>query len=368
MTVFDVQRIMEEWAPTWTAWERDNVGLQLGHREQQVSRIMIALEITDGIVDEAIKKKIDLILTHHPPLFHALSSVTDADKTGKNILELARNEIAVYSAHTNLDFARNGVSFALAEMLGLQHIEFLSPLEAKLSKIVVFVPSTHVEQVAEEMFNSGAGTIGDYDSCSFRVEGMGTFKGTEASHPYVGRKQSLERIKEVRLEIIAPTASLSLVVGAMKRVHPYEEVSYDVYPLSTPSANYGVGAIGTLDHELTLHSFLRGCKQSLRAQSIRYTGNGQQKVRRIAVCGGSGSDLLEKAIRAKADVFVTADVRYHSFHEAIGRVALVDAGHWETEHCILEPVRRRLKDAARRLNQKVSITLAQTSTNPIQSI
>jgi len=368
MTVADVEHIIEEWAPRWVAWERDNVGLQIGRRNQQVRKIMLALEVTEGVVHEAIRKKADLLFTHHPPLFHPASSLTDADQTGSNILTLAENKIAVYSAHTNLDFTRNGVSFALAETLGLKKAKFLSPLEGKLSKVVVFVPPTHVEQVAKKMSDSGAGVIGDYHSCSFRIDGTGTFEGTETSRPYIGRRQSFERVKEVRLEMIAPTARVPSVIQAIKNVHPYEEVAYDVYPVNTPSANYGVGAFGELDRVVTLQAFLRKCKQVLSVQSLRYTGNSTQKVRTAAVCGGSGSDLLEAAIRAKADVFVTADVRYHTFHAAHGRIALVDAGHWETEHVVLEPARRKLQDAARRLNQRISVTVAQTPTNPVQSL
>ena len=368
MTVADVESIMEEWAPVWAAWDRDNVGLQLGRRNQRVSRIMIALEITDGIVEEAIRKRVDLVLTHHPPLYHPASSITDADNTGKNILALAQNKIAVYSAHTNLDFTRNGVSFVLAEMLGLQNVRFLSPLEGKLSKIVVFVPPTHVERVAKEMSEAGAGVIGNYDSCSFRVEGTGTFKGTTASHPYVGKQRSFEEVKEVRLEMVAPTACTYSIIQAIKRVHPYEEVAFDVYPVNTPSPNFGMGALGVLDRTISLQLFLRRCKRTLSARSLRYAGDGRQKVKTIAVCGGSGSDLVEAAIRAQAEVFVTADVRYHVFHSALGRIALVDAGHWETEHGILEPMRKRLNDAAQKLNQRVSITIAQTPTNPVRSI
>jgi hypothetical protein len=260
------------------------------------------------------------------------------------------------------------VSFVLAETLGIAKIRFLSPLEGKLSKIVVFVPATHVELVAKEMSEAGAGIIGDYQSCSFRVEGTGTYKGTSGTNPYVGKQESFERVKEVRLEMVAPTDSVRSIVEAIKKIHPYEEAAYDVYPVSTPSANFGMGAIGILNREITLQSFLRRTKQKLGAGSIRYAGNPPQKVKTIAVCGGSGSDLLEIAIRAKADVFVTADVRYHTFHSAFGRIALVDAGHWETEHGILQHLQKRLSDAAYDMKQKVSITLAQISTNPVHSV
>ena len=367
MTVADVEHILEGWAPRWTAWDRDNVGLQLGQHDQRVSKIMVALEITEGVVKEAVRKKADLIVTHHPLLFHSVSSITDMDHIGRNILALARHNIAVYSAHTNLDFTQNGVSFVLAATLGLQEIGFLSPLEGKLSKIVVFVPATHVEEAAREMSKAGAGTIGNYDACSFRVEGTGTFKGNTESNPNIGERGTLERVREVRLEMISPSAKVQSIVEAIKKIHPYEEIAYDVYPMNTPSANFGMGAIGTLKQAISLRSFLQRCRRTLSARSIRYAGNAAQKVRTIAVCGGSGSDLLETAIRAKAEVFVTADIRYHTFHSAVKRIALVDAGHWETEHGILEPLQQRLRNAAQQLKQNVSITMIQISTNPVRS-
>lgn len=365
MTVADVEHIVEQWAPKWAAWDHDNVGLQLGSRSQRVSKILVALELTDQVVSEAIRKKIDLILTHHPPLFRPPSSITDSDHTGKNILALANRGIAVYSAHTNLDFTTDGVSFVLAKKLGLQNVRFLSPLEEKLAKIVVFVPSSHIERVAKEMSEAGAGIIGNYDSCSFRVSGTGMFRGNDNSNPSRGKKESVERVDEERLEMIAPRAQVDSIVLAMKKIHPYEEVAYDTYPVTTKSANFGMGAIGILRKKITLGSFLQTTKRVLRAESLRYTGNLQHTVKTIAVCGGSGSDLLQTALNARADVFVTADVRYHTFHSATGRIVLVDAGHWETEHGILEPLRRRLIDGAQQSKNKVSVSLTRISTNPV---
>ncbi len=368
MTVADIEQVMELWAPMWTAWDRDNVGLQLGDRTQRVSKILLALEITDDVVKEAIRKKIDLILTHHPPLFRPLTSLTGSTQSGRNLLTLAQRKIAVFSAHTNLDFTRDGVSSALARTLGLQNVSFLAPLTDKMAKIVVYVPSDHVDCVANAMSTAGAGSIGNYDSCSFRTRGTGTFRGNRESNPFAGKRNSLERIEETRLEMIAPRSLVDTIVRSIKSVHPYEEVAYDVYPVSTPSANFGMGAFGSLDREVSLELFLRNTKRVLHANQIRFTGNTRRKIKAVAVCAGSGSDLLETAIRAKADVFVTADVRYHTFQSAEGRIALVDAGHWETEHGILEPMRQRLTDAARQSKQKVSVFLTQISTNPVQCI
>ncbi|HTP14194.1 MAG TPA: Nif3-like dinuclear metal center hexameric protein [Bacteroidota bacterium] len=368
MTVGDIERVVEQWAPAWTAWERDNVGLQIGERTRQVNKILLALELTDGVVREAVKKKIDLIVTHHPPLFRPLASLTDSTQTGKNLLALARQNIAVYSAHTNLDAARDGVSFALARTLGLLDVGFLAPLENSLVKIVVFVPSSHVERLSAEMAEAGAGIIGRYDSCSFRTRGTGTFRGGPQTNPWSGKRGVLETVDETRLEMIAPKARVDAILLSIRRVHPYEEVAYDVIPVSTPNSNYGMGALGHLGQPVSLSSFLRSAKRALHAERLRFVGDPRMNIKIVAVCGGSGSDLVDRAIRAGADVFITADVRYHTFHAAAGRIALVDAGHWETEHGVLEPLQRKLAEAVRRSKHKVSIVLAQSLTNPIRSI
>ncbi len=368
MTVGDIERVMERWAPAWTAWDRDNVGLQMGERARQVSKILLALEITDGVVKEAIKKKIDLIVTHHPPLFRPLASLTDSTQTGKNLLALARRNIAVFSAHTNLDSARDGVSFALARSLGLREVRFLAPLENTHVKIVVFVPSSHVERLTAAMAEAGAGIIGQYDSCSFRTPGTGTFRGGPQTNPYSGKRGTVETVEETRLEMIAPKTGVGPIVRAIRNVHPYEEVAYDVIPVNTPSANFGMGALGRLGRTVSLASFLRHAKRVLRAERLRYAGDPRMRVGTVAVCGGSGSELIDIAIHAGADMFLTADVRYHTFHAAVGRIALVDAGHWETEHGVLEPLREKLGEAARQSGHKVSVVLTQSVTNPIRTI
>ena len=365
MTVADVERVIEEWAPKWIAWDRDNVGLQIGNKDHRVSRILVALELTGKVVSEAVRKRVDLIITHHPPFFHPVSSITDADQLGSDILLLARNGIAVYSAHTNLDFAKDGVSFVLAEKLGLTHPEFLSPLEGNLAKVVVFVPGTHVDQVAQAMSSSGAGNIGEYGSCSFRVEGTGTFRGSEKSKPYAGTRGLLERTNEVRLEMVVPKGALESTIKGIKKVHPYEEVAYDVYPLQNRDANFGMGVIGRLRTAVRLETFLKHAKKVLHTSVLKYCGKKEQMIQTIAVCGGSGSELLEDAVRRGADAFLTADVRYHTFHSALGKIALVDAGHFETEIGILEALTRRLQTSFSRSKYKVSIITTQYSTNPV---
>lgn len=365
MTIADIEQFFELWAPKWAAWERDNVGLQIGDRTRTVKSVLIALDVTPNIIAEAIAKKNDLIVSHHPLLFRPPSSITTNDEVGRMILSLAENRIALYSAHTNLDFTRDGVSFALANALGLNDVRFLSPLQGTLVKIVVFVPQEYVNKISHAMANAGAGVIGEYTSCSFQTNGMGAFRGSKNAKPFLGTKEKLETVHEVRIEMIAPKARAQEIINVIKTAHPYEEAAYDVYPLENTNPNFGMGAIGALKKRISLRSFLTSAKKALNAEGLRYTGKLSGQVQRIAVCGGSGSDLLKDAIRAKADVLITADVRYHTFHSAENNIALVDAGHWETEHIILKPIAARLREAAKQSGDTVTIIVTKNSTNPI---
>ncbi len=367
MKLAEIEQFFESWVPKWTAWERDNVGLQIGRRSRKVKNVLVALDVTPEIVGEAIRKKVDLIVSHHPLLFRPPSSISDSNTVGSLLLSLAEHRIALYSAHTNLDASSDGVSFALARDLGLQKAVFLAPLANTLVKLAVFVPSGYVERVTAAMANAGAGTIGEYDSCSFRTEGKGTYHGSDKSKPFIGNSQQLEEIEEARLEMIVPRARVNAVVATLKSVHPYEEVAYDLYTLENTNPNFGMGVVGDLPHSIPLKEFLTKLKKVIRAESVRYCGALNQKIRRVAVCGGAGSELLDQAISAKADVFVTADVRYHPFHDAVGRIVLVDAGHWETEHGILPVIASRLRAWAGSQRDSLVVSITQHSTNPIHS-
>jgi dinuclear metal center YbgI/SA1388 family protein len=364
MRIADIEQIIEAWAPRWTAWERDNVGLQVGDQRRDVSRILVALDITDRVVDEARTKRAGLIVSHHPLLFRPPSSVTASNEIGRIVLKLAESKIAAYAAHTNLDNAKHGVNFVLAKSLGLKNIRFLAPLGEALAKIVVFVPHDAVDRVADALSSSGAGVIGEYSSCSFRTDGKGTFRGSRTSKPSVGKAGVLEKVDEVRLEMLVPRANIVAAVAALKTVHPYEEIAYDVYPLSNENPNFGMGAVGELATGVSLRSFLDRAKKTLSAEALRYSGDPKRTIKRVAVCGGSGSELLSAAIATQADVFITADVRYHTFHAAEGRIALVDAGHWETEHLILEPLAEYIRREAAKRKNRLSVSVTRYSTNP----
>lgn len=366
MVVGDVQRILEAWAPVKLAWERDNVGLLIGSSSRKVAKILVSLDVTDEVIAEAIKKKIDLLVTHHPLIFGSVRTITDGDRTGKLILSLVRQNIALYAAHTNLDFTRSGVSFALAERLNLLNARVLAQDVKQLRKVVVFVPATHAEKVTHAMTEAGAGAMGNYDSCTFQAPGTGTFRPQKGANPFIGSKGTLERVDEIRLETIVPAWNLNTVLAAMLKSHPYETVAYDVYALENTTPEYGAGVIGELRTPMTLRVFLKLIRSRLGTPSPRYAGNLDRQVRIVAACGGSGSDLLPVAIMQGADVFVTADVKYHTFQSAEASIALVDAGHYETEAPIVKKIVSYLSDQCRERKERITVLSATRSHNPVQ--
>ncbi|HVN49113.1 MAG TPA: Nif3-like dinuclear metal center hexameric protein [Bacteroidota bacterium] len=368
MQIADIITTIETWAPKWAAWEKDNVGLQVGDPQQPVTRVLVALDVTESVIEEAIAKKVELIVSHHPLLFRPPATITTQHPVGKLILTLAEHHIAVYSSHTNLDSANGGVSFSLAQVLGLHNVRFLSPLRETLAKIVVFVPEGHVERVRKSMANAGAGMIGEYDECSFAMTGKGSFRGSESSKPFLGKAGQGELTEEVRLEMLAPRARVDAIVHAMKEVHPYEEVAYDVYPLSNSNPNFGMGAVGEISKPQSLPQFLSHLKRRLNLKAVKYSGTTSKKIQRVAVCGGAGNELLQDAIHSGAQVFITADVRYHTFQSALNQIVLVDAGHYETEQVVIKPLAERIQEAARTAGSSLSVSITKQVTNPVNIV
>jgi dinuclear metal center YbgI/SA1388 family protein len=366
MTVREIQDLIESWAPRQLAWERDNVGLQVGSPDNPVHGILVALDVTDRIIDEALRRRANLIVSHHPLLFHPVRSITGHDRVGRLIQRLVQSEIAVYSAHTNLDFATTGVSMELADRLGLQDVDVLSHAEQMLKKVVVFVPTDHVNAVMTAMAGAGGGTIGKYDQCTFQSVGTGTFRPSGQARPYIGQKGTLERVSEVRLEMVVPMPKLPSVLLAMRSAHPYEEIAFDVYALDNASPNQGAGAIGRLKRPLTLQEFLKQISRTLSIGALRYSGNPRTRIRSAAVCGGSGSDLISTAIGRHADAFVTADVKYHAFQEADGRIALIDAGHFETERPIVQRVAHYLQSNIALTSARIRVFSSTVMDNPVR--
>jgi dinuclear metal center YbgI/SA1388 family protein len=359
----DIIKEIEEWAPPGVAWERDNVGLQIGNPSEEVRGVLVALEVTADVIAEALSRKCNLIITHHPLLFNPLKNITPRSLTGDLALTVARNGLHVYSAHTNIDFTRDGVNFVLATKLKLQDCMFLHQESGSLKKISVFVPTAYVEKVTNAMTEAGAGIIGEYEACSFQSSGTGTFRPRPGAQPFNGTVGQLEHADEVRIEMVVPSWKTAAVVAAMTEAHPYEEVAHDIYTNEAIDPMYGAGVIGMLEAPLRPKEFIQHIKDALHIPAVRWTRGASESIYRVAVCGGSGSELLPVALRKKADAFVTADIKYHTFHEAFGRIYLVDAGHYETEIYITNAIVHRLQNKF----QDSAIPLYKTSsiTNPV---
>ena len=366
MTIGDIREIVESWAPPSIAWEKDNIGLEVGTASGRVRTVLLALDATDQVIEEARAEKADLIICHHPLLFHPLRTVNTEERTGRMLKNLLRYNIALLAAHTNLDFMSGGVSFALAESLGITETSVLSATAARREKIVTFVPRDHADGVRRAMALAGAGNIGQYSSCSFASGGTGTFEGSRDSTPFVGSAGRLEHAEEVRLEMVADSWNRARIVAALRQAHPYQEAAYDVYQLENSNSDVGAGAIGRLKKPVRLKQFLVEICSALKIRTVRYSGDLKASVATVAVCGGSGSDLLPVALERGADALVTADVRYHAFQEPDGRMALIDAGHYETEVPILGHLARMLGQHRRIEEAHIRIIVSRASRNPVQ--
>ena len=365
LRVSDVARLLETWAPRSLAWERDNVGLQVGDPGAPVRRILVTLDVTDAVAAEATRRHVDLIVAHHPPLYRPLRSLDTSTPNGRVIATLVQHSCALYAAHTNLDAARGGTSHALAETLGLTGIVPLAERRGAGRRIVTFVPEEAANDVAAAMASAGGGIVGNYGHCSFRSRGTGTFKGNDRSSPAIGRKGVLERVSEIRLEMPVEDDLLPAVVAALRHSHPYEEVAYDIYPLESTRSVTGMGARGRLPRPMTAAAFLRHVKKQLKAPGLRTAGAPRTRVNTVAVCGGAGGDMLGQAIASGADAFVTSDLNYHAFLDGAGSVLLVDAGHYETEFPVVGAIERFLRSSLGGDHPDVSVTASRIRTSPI---
>jgi len=333
--------------PPDLAEDWDNVGLQVGDPGAQVKRVLLALDPTEAAVETAQNQDCQVLLTHHPLILRPLHNVSPSDETGRVILSAIRNNLTLIAAHTNLDSAQHGLNDWLASRLDLHDCCPLSEAGVELVKLVVFVPRTHADEVAEAMFAAGAGHVGNYSHCSFRVEGQGGFRPGTGSQPFIGSIGEDERVDEVRIETILPRRLSTKVKEKMCRAHPYEEVAYDIYPLHNRLAAAGLGRIGRLTEETTLDAFAGKVKRELGVATLRMVGEPGRSVRKVAVCGGSGASLLAAADRCGADVLVTGDLKYHEARQAQQRgVAVLDAGHFATEQLAVAGLAESLARAA----------------------
>lgn len=355
--------LMEGIAPRRLALEgdRERVGLAVGSPESLVQRVMVALDPTPEAVAEAMATGAGLLITHHPLLFHPLSAVRTDTPVGRVVAEALAHGVALFAAHTNLDVVEGGVSSLLAEALGLTDPEVLAETEGEpLLKLVVFVPVSHAEELRRALAEAGAGHLGRYSHCAFSVAGTGTFLPEEGTQPFLGQPGTLARVEEERVETILPERRLEAARRAMRRVHPYEEIAYDVYPLQNREASVGLGRVGRLPQETTLRELADRCKAALGVEHVTYVGDPGRRLTKVAVCGGSaGSDLVAEALFRGAEALVCGEFKYHDalFARQQG-VAVIAAGHDATERVVVPALVRRLRDEAERQRLDVDVVEA----------
>ena len=344
MKIKELTNFLESFAPLTFQEEYDNSGLLAGKPEQEITAALVCLDITPATIDEAISRNCNLIISHHPFIFHGLKRIEPGKMESDILVGVIKHDIAVYAIHTNLDNAFSGLNGFLCRKLGLSNCRILSERKGMLSKLVTFCPLDFTDKIRQAMFDAGAGTIGKYDFCSYTVSGQGTFRASSEANPFVGLKNSLHFEDESRIEVIFPDHLRSKLLEGLLAVHPYEEVAYDIYPLSNTFPGCGAGMTGELNKPAKAGDFLELVKHKLNIKAIRHTRLPEKKIKQVAICSGSGSYLIQDAVAAGADVFLTADIRYHDFFDVNGRILLADIGHYESEQWIKDLLTERLME------------------------
>ena len=339
----------------------DNAGLLVGDGEREVSTVLLTVDVTEAVVDEAVTLGAELIVAHHPIIFKGLKKLTGDNYVERSVLAAIRNDIAIYAGHTNFDSVAGGVNTYIAQKLSLTDITVLAPRPGMLRKLVTFVPRQHAAAVRQALWDAGAGVIGKYDMTSFNLSGEGTFRGLEGSHPFVGTTGRLHTEGEIRIETVLPSLVEEQVVQALLCAHPYEEPAWDIYPLENTYPGAGLGAIGTLKEPTEEKHFLQQVKRTFQAGCIRHTPLLGKPVKKVAVCGGTCGFLLKDAIHQGADVFLTADLKYHEFFDAEGKIVVADIGHYESEQVAKE----LFYDLLSKKFPNFALHFSQTVTNPI---
>jgi len=360
-TIKDVTDYLESFSPRSYQEDYDNSGLLTGDFNAPVKGILVTLDCTEGVIDEAIQNNCNLIVAHHPIIFRGLKKITGQNYVERTIIKAIKNDIAIYAIHTNLDNVHVGVNRRIAEHIGLKNLKVLQPKKDTLSKLVTFIPRENAGDVLTALHAAGAGNIGDYKNCSFTVVGEGAFMPTGKAQPHIGQTNQLEHVEEIRAEVIFPEHLTAKVLKALKGSHPYEEVAYYISRLENENQEVGSGMIGELPVAIEPFEFLAGLKKKMNAKMIRHTQPPGNEIKRVAVCGGAGSFLLQTAIAQRADVFVSADFKYHEFFDAEGKIMIADIGHYESEQFTKDLLAEVLKEKF----TTFAIIFSKTVTNPL---
>lgn len=361
MKIKELTEYLEQVAPLAYQESYDNSGLLVGSPEDEIQKALISLDCTEQVVQEAIDKGCDIIISHHPIVFSGLKKFTGKNYVERVLIKAIRHNIALYAIHTNLDNIYGGVSSKIAQKLNLHSHAVLAPKQGLLKKLAVYVPRTHVEVVREALFSAGAGGIGNYDQCSYNTAGYGTFRAQQGASPTIGAIGKQERVEETKIEVLYPADRERKIILAMYAAHPYEEVAYDIIKMENALHQVGAGAIGNLAEEMNEQAFLAYIKERLNLKVIRYTKPLGKMISRVAVCGGAGGFLLEAAKRSGADIFITADYKYHEFFDAQDEIIIADIGHFESEQFTQD----LLMDIIRKKFVNFAVLLTEIDTNPI---
>lgn len=336
MKISEIASALESIAPLSLQEDYDNAGLLIGNPDVECIGILVSLDVTEAVIDEAVKTNCNLVVAHHPIIFRGIKKLNGKNYVERTVISAIKNNIAVYAIHTNLDNVLHGVNRMIAEKLGLQNCSTLSPKKATLQKLTTFAPVENADAVRNSLFEAGAGGIGKYGECSFNVEGLGTFTATEGSHPFIGKIGEKHQEKEIRIEVVFPTFLQGKIIQSLKSVHPYEEVAYYIHSLENVQDDTGSGLVGDLADNITETQLFNGLRTSFHLSMIKHTPFLNKPVKKIAVCGGAGIFLLNNAIAAGAQVYITSDIKYHEFFDAEGKILLVDIGHYESEQFTIE--------------------------------
>jgi dinuclear metal center YbgI/SA1388 family protein len=361
MKLLDLSSYLDSVVPLSFQEDYDNSGLQVGFPGKEISSALLTLDVTEDVLDEAVNTGCDLIISHHPLIFNGIKKITGSTYTERILLKAIKQEIAIYSSHTNLDAFTNGVSRKMAEKLSLQNIKVLSPLKNRLLKLITYIPESHYKKVSEALFDAGAGSIGNYERCGFTSSGTGSYKGNENSNPFAGQKGFFHTEKEMRFETVMFSHLKTKIIKALLEVHPYEEVAYDIYALENENTEAGLGCYGVMDEAMDEVEFLNLVSSIFEARGIRFSKLPGKKIKKVALCGGSGASLLNTAIASGADAFITADIKYHNFFDTDKRILLVYAGHFESEKFATEI----LFNLIIKKFPKFAVRFSETNTNPI---
>ncbi|MDG1022630.1 MAG: Nif3-like dinuclear metal center hexameric protein [Flavobacteriaceae bacterium] len=361
MIIKKIIEILDDWAPKAYAEEFDNVGLLIGKDTEVCTGVLVSLDCTEAVVDEAINNHSNLIVCFHPIVFSGLKKITGKNYVERVVIKAIQNNISIVALHTRLDNHPQGVNEVLCKRMNLSNTRVLIPKKGSLKKLSTYVPSSHLEHILEELHNAGAGALGKYSECSFTSEGIGRFKGNENSSPFTGSPQEKSTSKEIHVEVVFESHLHLPVQNALQKAHPYETVAFEIFSLDNPNPEVGMGKIGTLEKPMEPTAFLSFVKDRLHTELIRHSPPIAKKIKRVAVLGGSGSFAIENAKLEGADAFITADLKYHQFYSGEENLLLVDVGHYESEQF----TKNLIFDFLSKKMPNFAIVLSSTKTNPV---